>query len=1180
VRLLSKVAERLAKFTTVGAEILIKVILSDQFAPTEAERVRILSKIAKLPGVQARIYVGSVFQHRKNYIFRTKDEIRVIVGSVNVTASGLYRNLEIATLSIHNKEDPEALKVISSFESMWGKSKPIEEYMEGKEMIKREPLFSEGQNVRIVSTGKIGTINKVMEVGEGYNYRVTIDGKMRTIQERFLEPFIDVEETLIDDFLGGNFGGQAEYKMFQTWFRLSRPIENNLYSYLGSKTIFNPHQFKPLLRFLSPGSDERLFIADEVGVGKTIEAGIIITELLARNRLNNHTPILVVCPNSLGPKWGMEMKERFGLNFHFHNGESLKYTLQATLQDGIFPAKYIFSIASIELFVREPYINLIKELDARRERPIFGMVVVDESHHMRNSETISNELGKILSNLADAMLLLSATPLNLRNEDLYNQMHILNPIVFPDKTTFETLQSPVIELNKIRRLLSKNTIQSGIEILNQFEDFAKTPFGKLITSHPGIKKFLQRLNEKKILSVEEIIRYERLLVSLSPLYYSFTRTRKREALKHQVQRDAWEVPITLSKKEMKFYIDIIKAIEKFYLSKGGDPQALGFVTNTHRRMASSCIPAMREYLKWSLRENQIVIMDERKLSDEIEDDSGLQVIEINPKLKEEFTRLFNESKEIEEIDSKYNQFKQILTKILSNAETPQVMVFSFFIRTLEYLKYRLEADGFSVDVIHGGIPLQKKQDQKGRYEIMEEFKRGKFQVLLSSEVGGEGLDFQFCSAIINYDLPYNPMRIEQRIGRIDRFGQKADKIIVANLFIQGTIDEEIYIRLYRRIRIVEDGIGSLEPILGKKLSDIQTAIITGNLTEAEKDEMSRRLEEAVQAAKQEMEEFERHRSELLSDDYLAKPINAISKSNFVSPEDAIQLTDICLSNWDKCSFKLLEDSRGEIALSENKISLIEQFLRRPNNERGYNELKPLLKAKDKIKVVFDGTIANQHPDHVFLPPTGFWTRFLLNYLENEKHILKIFKFGIKDTKIGLSSGDYLIFLFEVRIEGFRTEIEFVGIPVNVKSNIIPKINLESLLRYLAEVKHFEIEVNLEDLDLDFCKSKAEEYLDLFLETRRKELAEENRFKIASRITAIKKSCETKIKNFQEQIEKHKQKRLSQKLGPEKGYMRIMTSRIENEKRRSETKIIELKKFQELTLDYNLEGIIYIRVVEE
>jgi hypothetical protein len=107
------------------------------------------------------------------------------------------------------------------------------------------PQFKEGENVKYVSTGKIGTVNKVIKGSRGYSYKVTIEEKVRTISQRFLEPVVDVEESIIDDFKKGNLAGHDSFKLFQTWFRLSRPVESNLYSYLGSKTIFNVHQFKP-----------------------------------------------------------------------------------------------------------------------------------------------------------------------------------------------------------------------------------------------------------------------------------------------------------------------------------------------------------------------------------------------------------------------------------------------------------------------------------------------------------------------------------------------------------------------------------------------------------------------------------------------------------------------------------------------------------------------------------------------------------------------------------------------------------------------------------------------------------------------------------------------------------------------------------------------------------------------
>jgi superfamily II DNA or RNA helicase len=1037
--------------------------------------------------------------------------------------------------------------------------------------------FSEGENVSYISTGKIGTVNKVIKGYRGYSYKVTIDGKVRTVAERFLEPVVDTEERLIDDFINENFGGYSDYKLFQTWFRLSRPLESNLYSYLGSKTIFNQHQFKPLLRFLSPGSDERLFIADEVGVGKTIETGIILTELIARGRLDHHTPILIICPNSLGPKWVKEMKDRFRLHFHLHDGRSLRYTLETTLQDGVFPQKYIFSVVGLQLLRREGYLTLLKELDAKRELPTFGMVVIDEAHHMRNPETDSNELGNLLSSITEMMLMLSATPLNLKNEDLYNQMHILNPIAFPDTTTFETLQTPVIKLNRIRNLIAKNTFEAREEILSQLEELGKEPLGKVISSHPGVRDSIERLKDKTPFAPEEAVKYERLFVSLSPLYYSFTRTRKREALEHQVHREVWEVPVSLSDNEMKFHNDVLEAIKNYHLNKGGDLQAIGFIINTHRRMVSSCIPAIRNYLGWCIKENRILIMDETKISDEMEDDSQLGIIEIDPTLKREFVRLLKEAKELENVDSKYNQFKQILEKIFLDPETPQVIAFSFFVRTLEYLKRRLEADGFSVGIIHGGVPLQGNKEQIGRYEIMDAFKRGEYKILLSSEVGGEGLDFQYCHAIINYDLPYNPMRVEQRIGRVDRFGQKSNKIIVSNLFIKGTVDEEIYDRLYRRIRLVKDGIGDLEPILGKELSDVQAAIITGKLTEEQKEELSLRLETAIASAKIEMEEFEKHRKELLSDDYLAKPFNNIVKGNFVSPEDAVQLTEQCLSTWDGCSFVRINDERGELTLSENIISRLEQFLRHPKNVGGYNELQTLVSPENRIKVVFDGSIADSYPDHVFLSPTGYWARFLTHQLEQGEKILKTFSFRVKSSEIDIYGGEYIVFLFEVRLEGMRTEIEFLGVPVNVTSNSVVETYSEHLLRSLADAEGFDIHSIPEDLDPNHFLDIARDHFDRTLEEKRSEAAEENRYRIESRITALERSSELKIKKLKQGMESHTKNRKEDGKEPDERYLRLTKARIEKEKARLESKLNELQKCQELSLDYTLEGIVYLKV---
>ncbi|MGC8656997.1 MAG: SNF2-related protein [Thermoplasmata archaeon] len=1176
VDFLKKVAKRLVELSTNGKETIIKVILSDRFAPTKQEQYKILDAISSLPGVEAKIYIGNGFQHRKNFIFKTNNEIRVLVGSINITSAGFFKNLEIATVAVHDDDDIEAKRIVSEFESLWKKSLSIKEYFKVEDMANTTPKFKVGDNVKYIE--KIGTINKVIEQTRSYSYKVTIEGQVKTIPEQYLEPYIDIEEVVLDEFLQKKVGTCSDYKIFQKWFRLTRPLENNLYSYLSSKTIFNPHQFVPLLRFLSPYSDKRLFIADEVGVGKTIETGIILNELLARSELDNKSPILVVCPNSLGPKWEKEMKERFRLDFEILNGNNLSYVLNKTRQDHEFPPKYNFSIVSLQLLRKVENLTILKKIDENRESPLFGMVIIDEAHHMRNTGTDSNELGNVLSGMTERMLMLSATPLNLKKEDLFNQLHILNPGVFSDWSTFENLYSPVLILNQIRKLISINNINYKGEIISKLNELNNVSLGEIIFSHPEVKDFNKRLDDSTPFTPEEITKYDRLFVSLNPLYYSFTRTKKREAIEHQVHREVLEVPITLSDKEMRFHNDFIESIKQYHKSIGKDPRTIGFITNTHRRMVSSCIPAMKDYLEWCIKENKIQKVDEYSL--EIEDDSEAEFEELDPTLRAEFIRLLKEVETIKEIDSKYDGFKKIVEKIITNPETPQVIVFSFFIRTLEYLKDRLKSDGISVGVIHGKIPVIGDGKKQDRYKIMEAFKKGEYKVLLSSEVGGEGLDFQYCHAIINYDLPYNPMRVEQRIGRIDRFGQQADKIVVGNLFIKNTVDEEIYDRLYRRIRLIEDGIGELEPILGTEISDLQNIIITGRLTEKEKEEMTIRLQKYIESSRQQMDELEKSRNELLSDDYLSEPINKLTKNNFIEPSDAIQLTKMFMNYISECQFKELGKGLGEMVLSDKAVQMLNEFLQKPKNTTGYMELNPLLTPNKSIKVVFDGSIANDNPSYLFLSPTGFWVRFITHYLENEHKICKVFGLRYMSSEIGFPIGKYLVFLFEVRIEGIKREIEFQGVPIDINNlSIVKGIDFEKLPRILGTIKCFEIENTIKEIDIDNLSNVAREYLDDSLKQQREKIEEENTYKIDSIIAALQRSVDSKVKNMKEQIIHHTQKRKSEGLEPDKSYIRLTNAKIETEKSKLESKINELKKKKEMSTDYTLQGIIYLEVGE-
>jgi superfamily II DNA or RNA helicase len=1035
-------------------------------------------------------------------------------------------------------------------------------------------MFQKGDNVRIISTGKIGTVNDVIKRDTDYGYRVTIDGRMTTFQEKYLVLYFDENQLILDSWYDGNLGNINDFLLHQTWYRLKRPIDGNLYSFLASRTIFNPFQFKPLSKFLATGSEERLFIADEVGVGKTIETGIILIELIARGRLDRKSPILIVCPNTLGPKWVKEMRNRFNLNFHLHNSQSLELALKGALQ-GYIPSEYLWSVVSIQLLRSEKFMRLIETICGTRLDVLWRLVVIDEAHHMRNLGTESNELGNYLSSMVEMMIMLSATPLNLRDSDLFNQMHILNPAMFPDIQTFNALLYPVKSLNRCRRLLQQKSPTVYDNILEEISSIEMGTLGRVIKKHSLIQQLKSDLNERRNLSDFEIAMYDRILVSLSPLDQAFTRTLKREAIEHRVIRESVKVGVELRHDEMQFYNDVINLTSDVYIMKGGNSKAIGFITNTPRRMAASCIPAMSDYLEWCISNNMMLIDEDEY--DAAEDDSELNKVELSSDLRERYSELYKRAQLIKENDSKYNQFSLLLKQLIGSLENQQVIIFSFFIRTLKYLKQRLEKEGYQVGLICGEMPLETQGEKIGRYNVMEQFEKKELQILLSSEVGGEGLDFQFCQAMINYDLPYNPMRIEQRIGRIDRFGQSADKIIVASMYLKDTIDESIYNVLFERIKLVEDSVGLIEPIIGEKITDLQNCIISGILNEEQLKKRVEEIEISIQQAKLEMELFENNRKELMGDDYFNKTIMNLQSTDFVTPEDTMLLTELCLSSWNNCGFTRVDEYKGIIILSKEVKIKLQTFMRRPGSEGSSYELDILSVSKTDVLAVFSGNIAVTNPQVHFLSPCGFWTKFLLYELELEGRIKRVFVASAEFIEIGLEPSDYIIPIFELKIEGFRTELKLAAVPISISNREYVDCDFIKLSRDISRYI-FDLDDDLKlDIDPNDYIDLATEAVEKQLEDNMRIMREENIFRVEARKNSLLEGSKVRCSRLRKKLEDHIIKCKQEAKNPSQEFIRLTEAQITNDELNAIERIKKIENKVELSLTTSLISILYLNV---
>jgi hypothetical protein len=235
---------------------------------------------------------------------------------------------------------------------------------------------------------------------------------------------------------------------------------------------------------------------------------------------------------------------------------------------------------------------------------------------------------------------------------------------------------------------------------------------------------------------------------------------------------------------------------------------------------------------------------------------------------------------METVDTKFDHFHRAIRKHISDNKGEKVVVFSTYRPTLRYLERRLSASGLPCALIHGEI--------SNRDDVLANFADNpEVCILLSSEIGSEGIDLQFCRAVINYDLPWNPMRVEQRIGRIDRLGQTSAKISVISLLHKNTIDERIYSRLYARLDLIRSTLGDFEDILGEKIRELTADLLKRELTPAQQTERIEQVRQAIENVALQTRTLEEEAGSLIAhgDSILTAISAAKQNARYISAQD-------------------------------------------------------------------------------------------------------------------------------------------------------------------------------------------------------------------------------------------------------------------------------------------------------
>lgn len=536
-------------------------------------------------------------------------------------------------------------------------------------------------------------------------------------------------------------------------------------SSLASGIIPLPHQLHVLNRAMET-NNIRYILADEVGLGKTIEAGMIIRELKSRGLVSR---ILVVCPTGLVTQWASEMQEKFHEKFQVILPSDYDTIRRLTDNDDVYGQfdQVISPMDSIKPI--EKHAGWSEEkVEKYNEERIYSiinsgwdLIIIDEAHRVAGSsgEVARYKLGNLLAQASPYLLLLSATPHNGKTEPFLRLIRLLDADAFPNaKSIVREQVAPYLIRTEKREAIDNN--------------------GNLL--------FKNRITHLVTISWDERNNLQRELYEMVSSYVSET---YNKALRNR-------------KKNM----------------------CLIFLLIIMQRMVTSSTAAIQQSLERRLsvlKEQRTCVgnlkeedLDELNIEDGVEE--AIEAISLDMDLEiEELQQIVFLAKQaqFQNRDAKVEPLIMEIDAILSADRSQKIIIFTEFVATQKYLQELLVNIGYSVTILNGGMSIDE------RNAAMQEFKTST-SIFISTDAGGEGLNLQFANIIINYDLPWNPMKIEQRCGRVDRIGQQRD-VHIYNFIVGETVENRVREVLEEKLSVIlkEMGVDKYSDVLDSEVAE-------------------------------------------------------------------------------------------------------------------------------------------------------------------------------------------------------------------------------------------------------------------------------------------------------------------------------------------------------------------------
>ena len=964
-----------------------------------------------------------------------------------------------------------------------------------------ETMFQVGSLVALRSDPAI--VMPVIEVvpsGAECRYRVFQDTRKVTYYESQLRHPEQTEEAQPRP-------SAADLRAYLTSLHLLSPSTANLHSLRSGRIQFVPYQYRPVLKLIR-ADRPRLLIADEVGVGKTIEAGLIIKELRARMDISS---VLVICPKALVSerKWFVEMK-RFDEHFTALDGPMLRHCLRETHLEGEWPDQYAKAIVPFSLFDSDLLFGKDREGRLKSEGllaldppPKFDLVIVDEAHHIRNPETYLHQGVRYFCDNAQAAIFLTATPVQLGSEDLFTLLNALRPDLVIDRPSFEQMAAPNRSINMaVQHCRSAKEDWQG-QARACLDEAAQTQWGSLfVRESPAFQNIYDRLGGEQVDDADRIgiVRSLEELYTFSPM---INRTRRRDIGEFTTRRPE-TLTTEFTPEQQRLHDDLIDVVARILAFAHGQ-QNVKFMMTTIRRQAASCLYGLAPLLR-SILAGKLDGLETMEAGD-VEGEADLGFL---AEARSDIEALLERADSLDPRDPKVDAFVQVL-RDKSRMANNKALVFSTFRHTLAYIARHTEDAGLRYGLVHGDVADEERADLRRRFALPKEDPDA-LDVLLSSEVGGEGLDFQFCDLLINYDLPWNPMRVEQRIGRIDRYGQQSEAVAVVNLVTPGTVDADIYERCLLRIGVFQHAVGGSEEILGEITREIHDVAESFTLTAEERAQRLQQLGDNGIRQIQEEQALEEKQAELFG---LTVPKQSWRQE--IEAAESFWLSPSALQRCVSTYLSGLMETGGEFFLGEKPLKtlrlnqgarakLLEDFKRQPRStDPVARQWEKWLKGTGPmLSVTFDQETTAAVPDAVHLNGLHPLVRQAARFQERSE----VARVSLTASSESLPAGEYPFALYRWRKVGVRTDEALLAISTE------PAMD-DAIMSLLEEAGDARAEIRDADEALDALDHR---HHDEWSVARANHVAE-NRELVQHRLQSLKVSHQARCRLLEDQVQR-------------------------------------------------------------